>query len=169
MNGRKRALLTREWTIKEAQHNQCCVWTTKRTKHSKSHVWLTLNIFFFKVEFHRFRFKSAIPRILRLFRDRGKSLALVVFDMADASSKAICEDNSQSKSIASSVQVNWKWQATISWWPTTCQNGTCVESGRIQFSAYRNSKNVIFTGKIQINYVRRGEAIVWAEVSKVPF
>ena len=28
------------------------------------------------LEFHGFRFKSAIPRIPRLFRDRGKSLAL---------------------------------------------------------------------------------------------
>ena len=34
VNGRKRALLTREWTIKEAQHNKRCVWTTKRTKQS---------------------------------------------------------------------------------------------------------------------------------------
>ena len=33
---------------------------------------------FFFLEFHRFRFKSAIPRIPRLFRDRGKSLALPV-------------------------------------------------------------------------------------------
>ena len=33
-HGRKRSLLTREWTIKEAQHNQRCVWTTKRTKQS---------------------------------------------------------------------------------------------------------------------------------------
>ena len=30
-----------------------------------------------KIEFHEFRFKSAIPRIPRLFRDRGKSLALL--------------------------------------------------------------------------------------------
>ena len=30
------------------------------------------------LEFHEFRFKSAIPRIPRLFRDRGKSLALVL-------------------------------------------------------------------------------------------
>ena len=29
-------------------------------------------------EFSKFRFKSAIPRIPRLFRDRGKSLALRV-------------------------------------------------------------------------------------------
>ena len=42
MSRRKRALLTREWTIEEAQHNQWCVWTTKRTKTAKSHVWLTL-------------------------------------------------------------------------------------------------------------------------------
>ena len=34
VNGRKRTLLTREWTIKEAQHNPRCVWTTKRTKQS---------------------------------------------------------------------------------------------------------------------------------------
>ena len=32
-------------------------------------------IFFFFLEFSKFRFKSAIPRIPRLFRDRGKSLA----------------------------------------------------------------------------------------------
>ena len=35
-----------------------------------------ISIFFFW-EFHGFRFKSAIPRIPRLFRDRGKSLALL--------------------------------------------------------------------------------------------
>ena len=33
VNGRKRALLTCERTIKEAEHNQR-VWTTKRTKQS---------------------------------------------------------------------------------------------------------------------------------------
>ena len=44
----------------------------KGQSRAKSHVRLTLQFFFF-LEFHGFRFKSAIPR---LFRDRGKSLAL---------------------------------------------------------------------------------------------
>ena len=47
----------------------------KKDKTAKSHVWLTFREFLFCFEFHgfRFKFKWAIPR---LFRDRGKSLAL---------------------------------------------------------------------------------------------
>ena len=43
----------------------------KKDKTELKAMWLTLKKK--KLEFHRFRFKSAIPR---LFRDRGKSLAL---------------------------------------------------------------------------------------------
>ena len=42
-----------------------CDWHLKKKKKKKK-----------KFEFSKFRFKSAIPRIPRLFRDRGKSLAL---------------------------------------------------------------------------------------------
>ena len=56
----------------------------KGQNRAKSHVRLTFKKkkkkkkkkFFFFWEFSKFRFKSAIPRIPRLFRDRGKSLAL---------------------------------------------------------------------------------------------
>ena len=47
----------------------------KEQNCAKSHVPKKQKQFFF-FEFHGFRFKSAIPRIPRLFRDRGKSLAL---------------------------------------------------------------------------------------------
>ena len=48
------------------------------------HLVLIVFVYFMKLQmkfrdsasFHGFRFKSAIPRIPRVFRDRGKSLAL---------------------------------------------------------------------------------------------
>ena len=60
----------------------------KGQNRAKSHVRLTLKKKkkkFFFLEFSKFRFKSAIPRIPRLFRDRGKSLAL-----AAQSSSKVC-------------------------------------------------------------------------------
>ena len=57
----------------------------KKDKTAKSHVWLTVFL-----EFHGFRFNSAIPRIPRLFRDRGKSLALgVLYDKNGAAKLTI--------------------------------------------------------------------------------
>ena len=103
VNGRKRAL-THEWTIKEAPVAQStlCV-DNKNDKTAKSHVWLSLK----KMDFHGLRFKSAIPRILRLFRDRGKSLALGL-------------TSSEMKGVSnSSVRYNL---SALHWDATTCED-----------------------------------------------